>query len=91
MDATKQDRLFQFVSGSVLLSVGGGRIGIIFGIGISQLINGMNLGNRMLRTVISYDIALLALLVSSAIGLFFGIYPAIRASALHPIDALRYE
>ena len=91
MGATKQDILFQFVTESVLLSFGGGIIGIVFGVGISQLINGMNLGNQMLRTVISYDIALLALLVSSAIGLFFGIYPAIRASALHPIDALRYE
>jgi len=91
MGATKQDILLQFVTESVILSFGGGMIGIIFGIGISQLVNGMNLGNQMLRTVISYDIALLALLVSSAIGLFFGIYPAIRASALHPIDALRYE
>ena len=91
MGATKQDILFQFVTESVILSFGGGIIGIIFGVGISQLMNGMNLGNQMFRTVISYDIALLALLVSSAIGLFFGIYPAIRASALHPIDALRYE
>jgi len=91
MGATKQDILLQFVTESVILSFGGGMIGIIFGIGISQLVNGMNLGNQMLRTVVSYDIALLALLVSSAIGLFFGIYPAIRASALHPIDALRYE
>ena len=44
-----------------------------------------------MQTSFSWDIALLSLGVAAGIGLFFGIYPAMRAASLHPIDALRYE
>jgi putative ABC transport system permease protein len=46
---------------------------------------------RQLDTTVSVDSVILAVGFSLAVGLFFGIYPAVRASALHPIEALRYE
>jgi len=49
------------------------------------------LGGQSFQTSFSGDFAILALVVGAGIGLFFGIYPAMRAAKLHPIDALRYE
>ena len=91
LGAKRQDILAQFVTEAVLLSLGGGAIGVGGGFLVSRLLNGVELGTQTLRTVFSGDIAILALIVSAGIGLFFGIYPALRAAQMHPIDALRYE
>ena len=92
MGAKRRDILLQFMSEATLLSLGGGAAGVMVGASVAQLLNGRPLlGNNPMQTAFSWDIALLALGVSAAIGLFFGIYPAMRASRLHPIDALRYE
>ncbi|MEK7806124.1 MAG: ABC transporter permease, partial [Chloroflexota bacterium] len=91
MGATRLDILLQFVSEATLLSLGGGGVGVFLGLAISRLLNGKTLlGPQPMHTSFSWDIAILALAVSAIIGLFFGIYPAVRASRLHPIEALRY-
>ena len=91
MGARRKDILLQFVTEATLLSLGGGGIGVALGLVLSRILDGRNLIGQSFQTVVSGDIALLALIVSAAIGLFFGIYPAMRAARLHPIEALRYE
>ena len=92
MGAKRRDILLQFVSEATLLSLGGGAAGVIIGAAVARLLNGRSLlGNNPMQTAFSWDIAILALGVSAIIGLFFGIYPAVRAARLHPIEALRYE
>jgi putative ABC transport system permease protein len=87
--AKRRDILVQFLTEAVVLSVTGGSIGITVGISLALLISGIS--NGAVNALIDLDSILLATLTSTAIGLFFGIYPASRAASLHPIDALRYE
>ena len=91
MGAKRRDILLQFVSEATLLSLGGGGVGVLLGLVLSRLLDGRSIGGQSFQTAFSGDIAILALVVSAAIGLFFGIYPASRAARLHPIEALRYE
>ncbi len=92
MGAKRRDILLQFVAEATLLSLGGGGVGLLLGWGLAALLDGRAiLGSSATQTAFSVDIAVMALGVSAAIGLFFGIYPAARAAALHPIEALRYE
>jgi putative ABC transport system permease protein len=91
MGAKRRDILLQFVSEATLLSLGGGAVGVLLGLTLSQVLDGRALGNQVMQTAFSLDITIMALVVSAGIGLFFGIYPAMRAARLHPIDALRYE
>jgi putative ABC transport system permease protein len=81
------DILMQFLIESVLLSMVGGVIGILLGIGASKVVGGvMNWPIAILPQAV-----FLAFIVCTAIGIFFGWYPARKASNLDPIDALRYE
>jgi putative ABC transport system permease protein len=89
--AKKRDILVQFLTEAVVLSVTGGLIGISIGWALSRLISGIPFGGSTINAVVDLDAVLLATLFSTAIGLFFGIYPANRAAGLNPIDALRYE
>jgi putative ABC transport system permease protein len=86
--ARRRDILFQFLIESVVLSLIGGGIGIAIGL------IGTSLATAMTDTLdlsISLPTVALATGFSIAVGLFFGIYPAMRAARLNPIDALRYE
>jgi putative ABC transport system permease protein len=89
--AKKRDILTQFLVESVVVSVVGGFIGILIGLGASRLLNGVDFNGQKMQTAVSISAVLMAFGVSTAIGIFFGIYPANRAASLNPIDALRYE
>ncbi len=89
--ATTTDIMMQFITESVILTLMGGAIGILAGIGLSYGISFAvrNLGE--IHPALSLQSVLIAVVFSSAVGLFFGIYPAKKAANLNPIDALRYE
>ncbi|MFZ8845025.1 ABC transporter permease [Thermoflexus sp.] len=89
--ARRRDILLQFLTEAVTLSGLGGLIGVGLGIGVANLIRGIPVGTGTLRPVVSGDVIALALTFAVAVGVFFGIYPAARAAALNPIEALRYE
>ncbi len=92
LGAKRRDILLQFLLESVIVSVIGAVIGIGLGGLLSFIVSQIPLGDdTFLPTLVAGDAILLAVGVSMAIGLFFGIYPAARAASLNPIDALRYE
>jgi putative ABC transport system permease protein len=81
------DIRLQFLIEAVTLSLLGGLIGVLCGVGVSRLVQVF----ADFKAVVSTGSILLAFGVSSAIGVFFGFYPASKAARLDPIDALRYE
>jgi len=89
--AKRRDILSQFLVEAIVVSVAGGLFGILIGAGISRLVSQMDLNGQTIPSIVAPDAVLLAFSVSAAVGLFFGIYPAMRASRLNPIEALRYE
>jgi len=85
--ATTNAILFQFLTESVILSLIGGLIGMTLGIVSAQIIGSF----ANIVPSVSIIVVLEVILFSSAVGVFFGIYPARKAAKLNPIDALRYE
>ena len=89
--AKRRDIRTQFLMEATTLSVLGGVLGILLGWAISALVSRIQVQGASLSTRLSPEAVLLATGFSIGVGLFFGIYPAVRAARLHPIDALRYE
>jgi putative ABC transport system permease protein len=85
--ARQSDIIRQFLSEAVLISTAGGLIGIIFGYALSQIIASA----AGWSTVVTFSSIAVAFGVSVFIGLLFGIYPAVQAAKLDPIEAIRYE
>ncbi|MGD0463344.1 MAG: ABC transporter permease [Tepidisphaeraceae bacterium] len=81
------DILCQFLIEAVIISCGGGVSGVGLGIGTAWLVEHLT----VFHTAVQLSSVLLALGFAAAVGIFFGFYPARRASRLDPIDALRYE
>ena len=89
--ARRRDILLQFLVEATVVSVLGGLIGMGLGTGLSRLFSQFEVNGQQLATLVTPDAVILSFTVSAAVGLFFGIYPAMRAAQLHPIEALRYE
>jgi putative ABC transport system permease protein len=92
LGARKRDILVQFLTESSLLSLFGGVIGIGLGWALAVLVGRIaSASGNPFNPTVTLSSILLATLFSTAIGLFFGIYPANRAANLEPVEALRYE
>ncbi|MFC1985219.1 ABC transporter permease [Chloroflexota bacterium] len=88
--AKRRDILMQFLMEAAMLSLAGGAIGLIFAWAAAWGISQIDLGGFSINAVVSPLIVTVAVLVSLLIGLASGIYPAMRAARLNPIDALHY-
>ncbi len=85
--AKRGDILVQFLTEAIVISVLGGMIGVALGLAGARVIASL----LDTETLVTGQSVALAVVVSLAIGIFFGFYPANRAAVLNPIDALRYE
>ena len=85
--ARRRDIVRQFLVETTLITTTGGALGVVFGVGLSQLV-GRFAG---WSTIITPGSVVLAFAVSVSVGLIFGVYPALRAARLDPVQALHYE
>ena len=85
--ARRRDVIRQFLIETTIISLAGGVMGVLLGVGLSQLIGYL----AGWSTIVTTWSIVLAFFVSVAIGLIFGLYPAVRAASLDPVKALHYE
>ncbi len=89
--ATQGDILIQFLVEAIALTLAGGLIGVLIGMGVTALTANVNIAGLTLNPVVRLDAVALSIGFSALIGIVFGLYPARRAASLNPIEALRYE
>src|SRR6266571_1350532 len=87
LGATNREIRFQFLSEAILISVGGGLLGVVIGLAIPYSVRFLT----QYRLPISGLSAIVAIVVSSLVGILFGTVPAARAAKLDPVESLRYE
>ena len=87
MGARRRDILAQFLVEATTLSLSGGLIGVVAGVALAVLAGALS----PLPTAVSVPAVVMGIVMSAAIGIFFGSFPAWRAAQLDPIEALRYE
>jgi putative ABC transport system permease protein len=87
LGARRRDIMFQFLVEAVMLSLVGGVIGVACGTGIGQILSLF----KVLPAAVPYWTIVIGFLFCSLVGLFFGLYPAQKASKMDPIESLRYE
>ena len=85
--ARRKDVVRQFLLETTIISLAGGSLGVVVGVGLSQIIGQL----AGWSTIVTTSSIVLAFVVSVSIGLVFGLYPAVRASRLDPVKALHYE
>ena len=85
--ARRKDILLQFLSESILLSLLGGAIGIALALIIAKLLGSV----AQIPAIINPLVVAISAGFAAVVGVFFGYYPARKASRLYPIEALRYE
>ena len=91
--AKRRSILAQFILESIALCLAGGALGIVLGLGIGAGISAYvkSLTHQPFESVVTPGLMMFAVFYSAGIGLFFGVYPAYRASKLDPVEALRHE
>ncbi len=87
LGAARRDIITQFLIEAVILSGVGGVIGVLLGVGIPHLVTHF----AGMKTIVTFWSPALAFLISGAVGVVFGIYPAFRAAQMDPVEALRHE
>lgn len=87
LGARKRHILWQFLVEAVTIAVVGGIIGVLTGTIIAKIVS----STTPLPSAVEFWSVILGILISSSVGIFFGIYPAMKAARLNPIEALRYE
>jgi len=88
MGARRRDIEWQFLTEAMVLAASGGLVGVLVGFLISETIHAFV---PSLPTYVPLWAVVISVLVATSVGLFFGMYPAVKAARLDPVDALRYE